>query len=206
VRTPEVDRWLWACRAVAKLGTPRLRESGYPDFEVKDRETGACVSLSLEDVGAFIYHAPEARAAALRGYLVAGDAEIPDCTFEVGVEGALPLKVGVRNGKPFQEGLYSQTFAGQSEYFTAHPNQYSAGGVINEYLRLDKAARPKDASAILDRAVDLELDQFQKMEASWLSPVGKQGYCLRTKELAKLPVSAPRSQRIAAERKRFCSR
>lgn len=205
-RTPPEARWLWACRALALLGTPKLRESGYPDFQVKDSESGACMTLSVEDVGAFIHHAPEGRGEALRAALE-GQPKVPDCSFEIGVDGsgARPTKVGLRAGHPFEEPLYDlDTFDGARAFFSAHPNESSAAGFLSRFLALPLASRPNGVTSLLESALELELAAFAKMETAWLSPVGKEGYCQRSKDLAKLPVSKSHAQRVAAEVKRFC--
>jgi hypothetical protein len=205
-RTPPEARWLWACRAVALLGSPKLRESGHPDFRVNDSVSGACMTLSLEDAGAFIHHAPVDRGEALRAALEA-QPNVPDCSFEIGVDGsgARPLKVGLRAGHPFEEPLYDlDGFEGARAFFTAHPNEHSAAGFLSRYLALPPASRPNDVTTILESALDLELAAFAKMETAWLSAVGKKGYCLRSKDLVKLPVSKAHAQRVAGEVKRFC--
>lgn len=205
-RTPPEARWLWACRAVALLGSPKLRDSGHPDFHVKDGVTGACMTLSFEEVGAFIHHAPEGRGEALRAALEA-QANVPDCSFEIGIDGsgARPTKVGLRAGQPFEEPLYDlDGFDGARAFFTAHPSEHAASGFLSRYLALPLASRPADVIALLESALELELGAFAKMETAWLSPVGKQGYCQRSKDLAKLPVSKGHARRVAGEVKRFC--
>ena len=205
VRDDDGERWIWACRAVARLGEPTVRDSGYPDFHVLDRATGACLALSLEDIGAFIYYAPEGRGEALRDYLAAAPPPVPDCHFEVGLDGdALgPRRVGIRRGEPYSEPLYPAGFDGARAFFEAHPSEQSAYRLVAAYLELPPP-RPIDATPLIERAVVIELDVFDKMERAWLSDIGAEGYCARSKELARLPLSRETKARLAGEEQRFC--
>jgi hypothetical protein len=198
------EKWIWACRAVGALGTPELRASGYPDFRVRDGASGACMTLSLEDVGAFVYHAPRERGVALRRYLEDGG-RVPDCAFDIDLDRAVPRRVGVRQGQPFEEVLYDlSTVDGAKKFFEEHPHERSAGQLLNVYLEVAPKDRPKGLEPVLDRAASLELDVIGRMATAWLSPIGKEGYCVRTKQLLTLPLSAEVKKAAAAEKARFC--
>jgi hypothetical protein len=203
-RATNARRREWACRALDKLGSPKLRASGYPDFKVRDAATGACMTLSLEDIGAFVYYAPPGRGEALRGFLESG--AIRDCAFEIGLDGSggFPRRVGVRSAEPFEERLYPPTFEGTRRFFEEHPHEASAGPLLTEYLELAPSARPAGLEALLARAVEIELEAFARMERAWLSDIGRRGYCARSKDHAKLPLGAELKKRVAAEVRRFC--
>jgi hypothetical protein len=204
-RAMDGRRWEWACRASAKLGQPRRRASGYPDFKVRDAATGACMTLSLEDIGAFVYYAPPGRGEALRDFLLE-EAVVRDCTFEIGLDGSGigPRRVGVRGAQPFEEPMYPSTFEGARRFFEEHPHEASAGQLITAYLELDPRARPTGLEALLGRAVDIELTAFARMERAWLSDIGRKGYCMRAKQLATLPITPELKNKVAADVRRFC--
>jgi hypothetical protein len=204
VRTPPEQRWLWACRAVALFGAPKPRSSGYLDFTVRDSESGACMTLSIEEQGAFVYDAPEGRGAALRTALES--ASTADCSFQL-LSGSRPLKVGIRGGRPFEEPLFDlESIDGARAFFEARPDQESAANLLSRYLVLDPKARPPGIEPVIERALAVEMDQFDQMEVGWLSDVGKEGYCQRSKDLQKLSVSPPLATRVAGQVKRFCKR
>lgn len=204
-RADDDAHWLWACRAVGKLGAPTLRDSGFPDFHLHDRRTGGCFVLELDDVGAHLYKTPPDRADAVRAFLSEGTPK--DCAFEVGLDGgtALPSRAGVRNGAPFHEAIYALgTLDGARKFFDEHPHERSAGHFLNAYLELPTKKRPTDLGAMVDKAVVFELDAFDRMDRAWLSDIGKQGYCVRAKDLAKLSTASETKKRAQAEVARFC--
>lgn len=204
-RANDDEYWLWACRAVDKLGAPTLRDSGYPDFHLHDRRTGGCFVLELDDVGAHLYKTPPDRADAVRAFLSEGP--LKDCTFELGLDGsvALPSRAGVRNGVPFHEPIYALgTLDGARKFFEEHPHERSAGHFLNAYLELPAKNRPADLAAMVDKAVVFELDAFDRMDRSWLSAIGKQGYCLRAKDVAMLSTAPETKKRAQAGVATFC--
>jgi hypothetical protein len=196
----------WVCRALGKLGTPTWRESGLPTFTIRDRDTGACYALSVEDVGTFLYYVPPERADAVQAFLDP-KSPAPDCTFRVSHKtlGMPPADFGLRAGEVFRQPVYDvETLEGARAYFAAAGDENAAATLLTRFIEAKPAARPTDAAGELERALEVELAVIDRMEPSWLSPIGKQGYCQRLKSLASLGWKTAQKQAIAQHSARFC--
>ncbi len=201
-------KWRLACAAKSALGEPLKNAEGYPSFHIVDPEV-ACMVLEINGSGAWLHRASVERAEALRAFLLAHE-PVPDCSFTLLSDATLgPSTEGLRGGKGFSERKYPsgelETVDGALAYFRDHPNDVSASLLLTAQIAGPAAKRRKDLDKDLELALSFELAAFDRMEAGWLSDVGKQGYCDRVQKLLSLSW-APEKRKEIQPQLRFCKK
>ncbi len=201
-------KWRLACAAKSALGEPLKNAEGYPSFHIVDPEV-ACMVLEINGSGAWLHRASVERAEALNELLLAVT-PVPDCSFTLLPDAAIgPSTEGLRGGKGFSERKYPsgelETVAGALAYFRDYPNDTSAAMLLSAQIAEPAAKRRKDLDKDLELALSFELAAFDRMEVSWLSDVGKQGYCDRVQKLLSLSWTAEKRKALQRQR-RFCQK